>query len=249
MMHDFYSPTLSSSNFLRIRHDGVWFSDRTHLLTWIENEVPPFTIIRRPPRFGKSFWLGILDIFFDIACPENVFKYCFGALQIGNMVPHERYLMLVIDFSTARISSHNTLIVESTVTAAIHRFISRYHHLLNFSIPKYNGPYDLLTKLLVHIEECNLTVFLLIDEIDFGASWTISSFLENIPYPAVPSTEIAQRIFSIVKDINFSSTVVRGFATGVSPLHVKDVLTLSKWVDLSDHAKSYEMFGLTESGE
>jgi hypothetical protein len=250
MMSDFRSPTQSPSNFLRIRRDGAWFSDRTHLLKWIDQEASPFAIIRRPPRFGKSFWLRILDIFFDIACPENVFQYCFGALQINGAGPRERYLMLAIDFSTSKIGLYNTIVVENTVEGAIHRF---YQSLLPSSqldpTLKYNGPFDLLTKLLVHIQGLNMRVFLLIDEIDFGASWTISTFLQNIPFPAVPSTVTAHRIFSIGKDINFSSTVVRGIAMGVSPLHVKDVLTLSMWADLSDHLKSYEMFDLNENGE
>jgi hypothetical protein len=248
-MSDFRSPTQSSSNFLRIRHDGVWLADRTHILQWIATEAPPFAIIRRPPRFGKSFWLCILDIFFDIACPDNVHEYCFGTLKIGRDRPRERHLMLVIDFSTAKIGSYDTIVVESTVEAAIHLFISRYHYLLHWTPPKYNGAYDLFLKLLLHIQQFNYTVFLLIDEIDFGASWTISSFLEDVPFPAVPSTITAQRIFSIAKDIGFQRTVVRGFAMGVSPLHVKDVLTLSKWIDLSDHQKSYEMFGLDEDGK
>lgn len=248
-MSDFRSPTQTAHDFLRIRYEGAWFADRTYILEWLDTGAPPFAIMRRPPRFGKSFWLSILDIFYDMACPDNVFQYCFGSLQIGGVQPHKRHLMLLIDFSTAKIGAYDTIVVDSTVESALHAFISRYHHLLNWTPPKYNGAYDLLTKLLVHIQKFGYTVFLLIDEIDFGASWTISSFLEDIPFPAVPSTVTAQCIFSIANDLNFNRTVVRGLAMGVSPLHMKDVLTLSRWSDLSDHNITYAMFGLCDSGK
>jgi hypothetical protein len=142
----FRSPThYSSDSFVQLRQSGVWFADRTHLLRWIDGKgFPSHAIIRCPPRFGKSFWLRILDIYYDVLCPEEVFQFCFGALRINGEHPHERYLMLVIDLSTAKLDPFNHLVVETTLLEAINLFVKRYQSILQFSLPVTTDVFHLL---------------------------------------------------------------------------------------------------------
>jgi len=99
-----------------------------------------------------------------------------------------------------------------------------------------------LHNILNRVRDCKQTVFMLVDEIDVGASWVISQFL--VDGPSQPSSSVAKHLFGIVKDVNFSDVLVRGFATGISTLHVKDVLTLSVWQDISRNDRVSEMYGL-----
>lgn len=247
LLEKFCSPTLHcSDSFVEIRHNHVWFVDNTHMLAWLNsNTFPSHAIFRRPPRFGKSFWLHLLNVYYDIACPENVFRYCFGNLKVGPQIPQRRHMIFQIDFSTAKVGPYNNLLIKNVVMNAIQVFARRYRHILDWSIPELpaKGVIHLLFNMFFRAKSCGYTIMMLIDEIDFGTSWAITSHLQT----GSASDRIAATIFSLAKNQLITGVLVRGIAVGISTSHVTDDLCLSVWQDLTHYPKSHEMFGIRDT--
>jgi hypothetical protein len=233
--------------FVEIRKSGVWFADRTQYLKIIDDDFfPNFAIMRRPPRMGKSFMLRVLDIYYDIDCPPEVFSFCFNNLNIHGHPPKKKHMMLMIDFATLKDGPFTTTNIEYTVRVSLEFFVQRYATRLGdtstlFSVDTRKS----LRNILQRVGDIGETVFLLIDEIDAGASWMITELLNDLP----TSSDLMQAssIFGLVKEQQYSQILVRGFASGITTLQIKELLSMSVWRDISLEERYHLMYGLCEA--
>ncbi len=53
------------SDFRRVKLENYYYVDKTHFIPKIEQQ-PPFLFLIRPQRFGKSLFLNMLALYYDI---------------------------------------------------------------------------------------------------------------------------------------------------------------------------------------
>ena len=66
------------SDFQRFSSDDYYYVDKTRFIEEIE-KAPSFLFLIRPRRFGKSLWLNMLKLYYDIAARE-LFEELFGRI-------------------------------------------------------------------------------------------------------------------------------------------------------------------------
>ncbi len=90
------------ADFGKIRHQGYFYQDRTHLIPHLEAAGEQLLFLR-PRRFGKSLLVSMLEHYYDVNQADQ-FAALFGDLAIGqNPTPlHNRYFILHWDFSVVK---------------------------------------------------------------------------------------------------------------------------------------------------
>ena len=53
------------SDFQRLSEDDFYYVDKTRFIKEIE-KAPSFLFLIRPRRFGKSLWLSMLELYFEV---------------------------------------------------------------------------------------------------------------------------------------------------------------------------------------
>ena len=69
------------TNFESIISDNYYYVDKTHYIALVE-DTSRFFFFVRPRRFGKSLFLNMLGIYYDIN-KQDKFEEIFGGLYIG----------------------------------------------------------------------------------------------------------------------------------------------------------------------
>jgi len=67
------------SDFRRVKLENYYYVDKTHFIPKIEQQ-PPFLFLIRPRRFGKSLFMNMLALYYDIFYKdefESVFHDCY----------------------------------------------------------------------------------------------------------------------------------------------------------------------------
>lgn len=88
------------TDFERIIRENFYYIDKTQYIAKVE-EVTSFFFFVRPRRFGKSLFLNMLSLYYDIN-KKDKFEEIFGGLYIGkHPTPnHNKYLVLTLNFSS-----------------------------------------------------------------------------------------------------------------------------------------------------
>ena len=71
------------SDFQLLSSEGYYYVDKTRFIAEIEKS-PRFLFLIRPRRFGKSLWLSMLELYYDMAMKdkfEELFGRCSSILQ------------------------------------------------------------------------------------------------------------------------------------------------------------------------
>ncbi|RUS17700.1 AAA-ATPase-like domain-containing protein [Endogone sp. FLAS-F59071] len=137
-----------TSNFYRFRDKaGMIFADKTNYIEQLEkigNNNNFRYILLRPPHFGKSTFLNMLCIYYDIHTAD-CFNSLFGPLYIGKnpTSSHNKHLVLKFDLSNIRLSGSLDKMEKSfnnEINKVLNRFINKYKKELGD--PDYNVIYD-----------------------------------------------------------------------------------------------------------
>ena len=88
------------SQFRSISDSNLYYVDKTMYLPKME-AVSDFLFFIRPRRFGKSLFLNMLGLYYDINKKDR-FEEIFGNLYIGKHPTPDRnkYLVLTLNFSS-----------------------------------------------------------------------------------------------------------------------------------------------------
>jgi hypothetical protein len=185
-----------------------------------QQSFPQFAIFRRPARFGKSTFLKMLRVFYDINLHDREFQALFQNLDIGNNPPAKKYMILVFDFTYTTKGTYDQLMLEQVFRDGLTKFVFEYANILgdckelsNKSVIEY------LCGLLKRCMEKGLEVFLMIDEVDAGSSWIITKLVEKGGEQyASGQLRLAKEVLSLCKAMPFESVLTRGYATGITTL-------------------------------
>jgi len=189
---------------------------------------------------GKSFFLSMLDLYYDIDTPADIFSYCFDNLRNGKRSPN-KYLILYIDFALVRgIKVFRQSLVEAEILKAFTRFVDRYRHRVNFPSvldPVLRGAFD---QIITAAQNAGLQIFMLLDEVDAGSS---AHFEEDGVFEPVD----VKYITSSMKHRDYQKVIARGFAVGITSIELEGLLSYGVWSDQSYSEEWHNLFGATIS--
>ena len=129
------------TDFESIISDNYYYVDKTRYITLVENTSRFFFFVR-PRRFGKSLFLNMLGLYYDIN-KKDKFEEIFGRLSIGkNPTPYRnKYLVLTLNFSSVAANMERLEETFNTYCKIVmDGFAERYAHLLGKRLSRnYEG--------------------------------------------------------------------------------------------------------------
>ena len=92
------------ANFSILREDNFAYVDKTRYIELLENVDPPYQLIVRPRRFGKTLFTLTLQAYYDIAAAKD-FERNFAGTYIGEHKTALANSFHVIHFDFSAISN------------------------------------------------------------------------------------------------------------------------------------------------
>ena len=217
------------SSFADISERNAYYVDKTMFIPEIEKT--PFNFLIRPRRFGKSMFLSMLALYYDIANKEN-FDTLFNGTWIHSN-PTElkgKYLVLYLDFS-AVIQATDDLqkSFNDYCNMKIRSFLKKYKEI----IPEYiqelcnetNIANQKLQIIAEELAETNQKFYIFIDEYDNFTNALLSEESAEIYNQITQQNGFFKDFFRCLKTLTsgMKPTLSRLFMTGVSPITLDDV--------------------------
>ena len=217
------------SSFADISGRNAYYVDKTMYIPEIEKT--PFNFLIRPRRFGKSMFLSMLGLYYDIANKEN-FDTLFKDTWIHEHPTEERgkYLVLYLDFSAVaqatddlQKSFNNYCNIEIGAFMRLNKDII-HEHIIE-AVNYENAISDKLNILAHGIKEANQKLYIFIDEYDNFTNALLSEESAEIYKQITQQNGFFKDFFRTLKTLSsgMKPTLSRLFITGVSPITLDDV--------------------------
>lgn len=218
------------SDFRLLQTDDYYYVDKTRFIEELENS-PRFLFMIRPRRFGKSLWLSILHAYYDVALADE-FDALFGKYYIGQHPTPERNKYLILSLNFAGVSA-NADMLEDTFNShcgtQFSVFARRYARILpagfGEELNRLQNAYEKLDYLIGRLKDCNLPVYIIIDEYDNFTNVVLSKHGHQRYHELTHAAGFYRFFFNKLKEATtgLASPVKRMFITGVSPVTLDDV--------------------------
>jgi hypothetical protein len=235
------------SDFRRIKLENYYYVDKTHFIPKIE-EQPPFLYLIRPRRFGKSLFLNMLALYYDIYYKdefEEIFHDCY--IFENQTKEASSYYILKFDFSAVSTVGDINQNFSDICNVDMEIFLNKYK--IKLQIDKNKPAHKNLNYILKHLKYQNIPIYVMIDEYD--------NFINNIlmhdekDYEKLVSSKdqaIYKEFFKLLKagTTDNGSSLKKMFITGVSPLAMFDVTSGSNIGTNITNKQAYNnMVGIT----
>ena len=237
------------SNFEELIRRNYAYVDKTRYIEMLENENNTYQFFIRPRRFGKSLFLSVLENYYGIGKPDDIFDN----LYIGkNPTPEKnKYAILKVNFSNLDTTNYEDFKksfihkVQEAVFSYFNRYSSYFQNVQEIIHNIYNTKPGLgiLNILYNFSEKAGLPLFVIIDEYDHFANNLIAmgkSYMDEIR-----AGSIVRSFFEILKT-GTNSIVKRIFITGINPMMLNDLTSgFNIATDYSIFPRYNEMMGFT----
>ncbi|MCL2065783.1 MAG: ATP-binding protein [Candidatus Cloacimonetes bacterium] len=217
------------SSFADISGRNAYYVDKTMFIPEIEKT--PFNFLIRPRRFGKSMFLTMLALYYDIANKNN-FDTFFKETWIHEHPTEEigKYLILYLDFSMVIQETENIQErFESYCNAEIDAFLTKYKEFIPeqtiLKVNQISSSGEKLNNIAIGLRDTIYKFYVFIDEYDNFTN-TLLSDKGNILYQQITrDTGFFKSFFRVLKGLTggVRSGLARLFMTGVSPITLDDV--------------------------
>ncbi len=218
------------SDFQAVSLDNFYYVDKTRFVKEIE-ESPRFLFLIRPRRFGKSLWLNMLKMYYDINAREQ-FDALFGQYYIGKHPTPEHNSYLILSFNFAQVNPDPEVLLQSFeehTALCFKDFNEKYSHLLGEDYLKGYAQTVNAENRLEYIALCckqrNLPVYLIIDEYDNFTNVVLSRYGHSRYHDLTHGAGFFRFFFNKIKGATTDSgaSFKRMFISGVSPVTLDDV--------------------------
>ena len=231
------------TDFESIIRDGYYYVDKTQYIEKVEN-ISRFFFFVRPRRFGKSLFLNMLGLYYDIN-KKDKFEESFGELYIGKHPTPNRnkYLVLTLNFSSVA-SDMETLkqTFNTYCKLVMSAFAKDYSDLLGKNIAeeleKYDTAAEILGFLCLSAKSKGLKIYLILDEYDNFANNILVDYGNERYHSITHGNGFFRGFLKVVKDYS-NSVIERIFLTGVSPVTMDD---LTSGFNIADNYSSNSAF-------
>ena len=218
------------SDFQAVSLDNFYYVDKTRFIKEIE-ESPRFLFLIRPRRFGKSLWLNMLKMYYDINARDQ-FDALFGQYYIGKHPTPEHNSYLILSFNFAQVNPDPEVLLQSFeehTALCFKDFNEKYSHLLGEDYLKGYAQTVNAENRLEYIALCckqrNLPVYLIIDEYDNFTNVVLSRYGHSRYHDLTHGAGFFRFFFNKIKGATTDSgaSFKRMFISGVSPVTLDDV--------------------------
>ena len=218
------------SDFQRLSEDDFYYVDKTRFIKEIE-KAPSFLFLIRPRRFGKSLWLSMLELYYDINAGEQ-FEELFGKYYIGQHPTPEHNSYLILNFNFAQVNPDPEVLLQSFeehTALCFERFNSKYAHLLGEGYlegyAKRPNAESRLEYIANSCSEAGQPVYLIIDEYDNFTNVVLSRYGHSRYHDLTHGAGFFRFFFNKIKGATTGAgaSFKRMFISGVSPVTLDDV--------------------------
>ena len=235
------------SDFGMIRKEGSWYVDKTHFLPTLE-AMGYLLFFVRPPRFGKTLLLSMMEHYYDVNNKNN-FDELFGGLWIHQNPTKLRTSFHILHFNFSTISVDEK--VESNFLDKVKtdvEFCCKKYGLSAQNIVKEENALRSVLNLASEFEGKNFMI--LIDEYDRFAN----SLLFDDPQiydkvvrgqsgdPTSALSSFLTTLKAIPNRLSFSK--FRSFITGIMPLNFADCSGYNVSQNITLHEDVGDLVGL-----
>ena len=169
------------SDFRLLSGEDFYYVDKTRFIGEIE-KCPNFLFLIRPRRFGKSLWLSMLELYYDMAMKDK-FEELFGRFYIGSHPTPERNSYLILKFNFAMVNPDPEVLnqsFEEHTSACFDVFNAKYAHLLGEGYlegyAKKPNAESRLEYIALWCQRAGLPIYLIIDEYDNFTNVVLSRY-------------------------------------------------------------------------
>ena len=218
------------SDFQRFSREDYYYVDKTRFIGEIE-KCPNFLFLIRPRRFGKSLWLSMLELYYDMAMKEK-FEELFGRFYIGSHPTPDRNSYLILQFNFAMVNPEPEVLEQSFeehTSACFDVFNAKYAHLLGEGYLEGYAKKPNAESRLEYICNCcklvDQSVYLIIDEYDNFTNVVLSRYGHDRYHALTHGAGFFRFFFNKIKGVTTGdgASVKRMFISGVSPVTLDDV--------------------------
>lgn len=231
------------TDFERIILENYYYVDKTQYIAKVE-KVTSFFFFVRPRRFGKSLFLNMLGLYYDIN-QKDKFEKIFGNLYIGKHPTPDRnkYLVLTLNFSSVAANMDRLEETFNTYCKIVmDGFAERNAHLLGKEavekLHELKTGDALLGSLCQSAQNKGQKIYLILDEYDNFANNILVDYGNERYRSITHGSGFFRSFLKVVKDYS-SSVIERIFLTGVSPVTMDD---LTSGFNIADNYSSSPIF-------
>ena len=231
------------TDFERIILENYYYVDKTQYIAKVE-KVTSFFFFVRPRRFGKSLFLNMLGLYYDIN-QKDKFEKIFGNLYIGKHPTPDRnkYLVLTLNFSSVAANMDRLEETFNTYCKIVmDGFAERNAHLLGEEavekLHELKTGDALLGSLCQSAQNKGQKIYLILDEYDNFANNILVDYGNKRYRSITHGSGFFRSFLKVVKDYS-SSVIERIFLTGVSPVTMDD---LTSGFNIADNYSSNSAF-------
>lgn len=235
------------SNFLQVRKENLYYSDKTKFLNALET-TGNFLFLVRPRRFGKSIFLSMVRAYYDVNEKDN-FDENFSGLYIHEHPTEEmgKYQVFFLDFSQVGGDSKTAQDrFERYGCIQWDRFADNYARFYDDGfVDKVNSLStfaEKLTFVTARAHDAGYQLYLVIDEYDNFTNNILNAEGEPIYHDLTHATGFYRDVFKLFKP-NFTRILMMG----VSPVTLDDLTSgFNIASNISLRGKFNMMLGLSE---
>lgn len=231
------------TDFERIILENYYYVDKTQYIAKVE-KVTSFFFFVRPRRFGKSLFLNMLGLYYDIN-QKDKFEKIFGNLYISKHPTPDRnkYLVLTLNFSSVAANMDRLEETFNTYCKIVmDGFAERNAHLLGKEavekLHELKTGDALLGSLCQSAQNKGQKIYLILDEYDNFANNILVDYGNERYRSITHGSGFFRSFLKVVKDYS-SSVIERIFLTGVSPVTMDD---LTSGFNIADNYSSNSAF-------
>ncbi|HLP47586.1 MAG TPA: AAA family ATPase, partial [Candidatus Kapabacteria bacterium] len=225
------------TDYKLVRRGNYYYLDKTPYIKEIEH-FGRYLFFIRPRRFGKSFFLSLLESYYDVYYKDQLEELFSGTWIYEHPTP-ERGQYLVLSFNFSQVDSSvgkPDISFLDYIRRAIVNFLGKYNSLLAknpkmayycraIEEDKSLAPADLLSNLMYLVIGSGCDLYVIIDEYDNFAN-TLLTTSGSASYIKITRGEgFLRSFFNVLKGgtTGTDAPIKRLFITGVSPITMDDV--------------------------
>lgn len=209
------------TDFIQIREENYYYVDKTKYIETIENS-DSYLMFLRPRRFGKTFFLAVLDAYYNITYKDKfdiLFKNTY--IYSNKTKKANNYYILNFNFSVVDLIDVEKSFLHE-IKLKTNSFIEKY----NFNIEISNNSLLTIRNILEYFEENqDKKLYILIDEYDHFANRLLLQNKQTYLELITQKEAVFKQFFTILKAgaSGNNAPIKRMFITGVTPMTMYDV--------------------------
>ncbi len=240
------------ANLEKLVTENFVLIDKTPYIELLEQQES-FVSFLRPRRIGKSFFISLLEYYYDIRHKEK-FQTLFGNYYIGQNPTPLASTFRVLRFNFSGLDTRNQKSSETSFLLSVASSIESFMQIYDlFEVEKRKeilskpNASDVMNALFKAYKDDSTPIYLLIDEYDHFTNEILVRDLREFK-KSVSKDGYVRKFYETIKIATEEGSVLRFFITGVSPITLDSLTSGFNIVTHLTHKRAFhDMAGFTEA--